>query len=92
MDKQECVYVPRVRGFLNEQGQRVPRAFESLSRRNVGKGVPVKAWGLHHCQVWSLIQLLVLGINRNVNLDLLLEKVQGDIFAIAAVVFETIKL
>jgi len=48
--EKECIYVPRVRSFLNEQGQRVPWAFEVMSRRNVGKGVQVKAWVLHHYQ------------------------------------------
>ena len=59
MGEKEFIYVPRVRSFLNEQGQGVPRAFEVMSRRNVGKGVQVKAWVLHHCQVWSLVQLSV---------------------------------
>ena len=57
LGEKECIYVPRVRSFLNEQGQRVPRAFEVMSRRNVGKGVQVKTRVLHHCQVWSLVQL-----------------------------------
>ena len=66
MGEKECIYVPRVRSFLNEQGQRVPRAFEVMSRRNVGKGVQVKAWGLHHCQVWSLVHST---INKSVGED-----------------------